>query len=63
MQDGMHIDVGQELVRLKKTLREAKRKIMFRAEVATVKNCRKLVRRRQWMPLVTWTHTQPPTTE
>lgn len=44
MQDGMHIDIGQELQRLKKTLNEAQRKIMFRAEVATVKNCRKLVR-------------------
>lgn len=44
MQDGMQLDVGQELARLKRTLQDAQRRIMFRAEVATVKNCRKLVR-------------------
>lgn len=44
MQDGMHIDIGQEVGRLKRTLHDARRRIMFRAEVATVKNCRKLVR-------------------
>ena len=43
MQEGMHIDIGQELARIKGTLHEAQRRIMFRAEVATVKNCRKLV--------------------
>jgi hypothetical protein len=43
MQDGMHIDIGQELGRLKHTLHDAQRRILFRAEVATVKNCRKLL--------------------
>ena len=43
MQDGMHIDIGQELGRLKRTLHDAQRRILFRAEVATVKNCRKLL--------------------
>src|SRR6056297_289487 len=38
MQDGMHIDIGQELGRLKHTLHDAQRRILFRAEVATVKN-------------------------
>ncbi|KAM3575264.1 hypothetical protein VYU27_002850 [Nannochloropsis oceanica] len=43
MQDGMHIDISQELGRLKRTLHDAQRRILFRAEVATVKNCRKLL--------------------
>ena len=43
MQDAMHIDIGQEVGRLKRTLHDAQRRILFRAEVATVKNCRKLL--------------------
>lgn len=42
-QDGVHIDTSQEMARLKKTLLEAQRRLLFRAEVATVKNFRKLV--------------------
>jgi hypothetical protein len=55
MQDGMHMDIGQELARLKRTLHDAQRRIMFRAEVATVKNCRKLVRA---LGLVAWLATR-----
>ena len=52
MQDGMHMDIGQEVGRLKRTLHDARRRIMFRAEVATVKNCRKLVS--GWFCSVGW---------
>jgi len=43
MQDGGQMDIGQELAGIKRTLRDAQRRIIFRAEVATVKNFRKLV--------------------
>jgi hypothetical protein len=43
LQDGAQIDIGQELARLKRTLADAQRRLIFRAEVATVKNVRKLV--------------------
>lgn len=38
------LDTGQELQSLRKTLRESGRKLLFRAEVATVRNFRFLVR-------------------
>lgn len=41
------LDTAQELQSLRKTLKEAGRKIVFRAEVATVRNFRFLVRNRK----------------
>lgn len=38
------LDTAQELQSLQKTLRESGRKLLFRAEVATVRNFRFLVR-------------------
>jgi hypothetical protein len=38
------LDAAQELQSLRKTLKEAGRKLVFRAEVATVRNFRFLVR-------------------
>jgi hypothetical protein len=38
------LDTAQELQSLRKTLRESGRKLLFRAEVATVRNFRFLVR-------------------
>jgi hypothetical protein len=40
------LDAAQELQSLRKTLKEAGRKLVFRAEVATVRNFRFLVRLR-----------------